>query len=194
MEVEGETRVHAQELQALSQAVFETCGMSRDNAYLLADSLVDADLSGVHSHGVLRVPEYVLKLTVDGVDPKGQPEVVKDEGACLVVDGKNTMGQIGASFAMQQVIARAKDIGMAAAGVRGSNHCGAMAYFARMPLEHDMIGIATTNALPTMAPWGGAERILGINPLGFAIPAGKEDPIIFDAAFSGTAHGKIRVY
>ncbi|MBT4139102.1 MAG: Ldh family oxidoreductase, partial [Candidatus Latescibacteria bacterium] len=63
MEVEGETRVHAQELQALSQAVFETCGMSRDNAYLLADSLVDADLSGVHSHGVLRVPEYVLKLT-----------------------------------------------------------------------------------------------------------------------------------
>lgn len=194
MEVEGETRVDAKELLALSQAVFETCEMSTENAHLLADSLVDADLSGVHSHGVLRVPEYALKLTVDGVDPKGQPEVVKDEGACLVVDGNNTMGQIGASFAMQQVIARAKDIGMAAAGVRGSNHCGAMAYFARMPLEHDMIGIATTNALPTMAPWGGAERILGINPLGFAIPAGEEAPIIFDAAFSGTAHGKIRVY
>ena len=194
MEVEGETRVPAKELQALSQAVFETCGMSCDDAHLLADSLVDADLSGVHSHGVLRVPEYAKKLTVDGVDPNGRPQVVKDEGACLVVDGNNSMGQIGTSFAMQQVITRAKDTGIAAAGVRGSNHCGAMAYFARMPLEHDMIGIATTNALPTMAPWGGAERILGINPLGFAIPAGEESPIIFDAAFSGTAHGKIRVY
>ncbi len=194
MEVAGETRVNAQELLALSQAIFETCEMAKDDAFLLADSLVDADLSGVHSHGVLRVPEYAKKLTVDGVNPKGRPKVVKDEGACLVVDGDNTMGQIGASFAMQQVIERAKDLGMAAAGVRGSNHCGAMAYFARMPLAHDMIGIATTNALPTMAPWGGAERILGINPLGFAIPAGKESPIIFDAAFSGTAHGKIRVY
>lgn len=194
MDVTGETRVPVEELLTLCQAVFETCGMSMPDAHLLADSLVDADLSGVHSHGVLRVPEYVKKLTVGGVDPKGRPEVVKDEGACLVVDGRNTMGQIGASFAMQKVIARAKDTGIAAAGVRGSNHCGAMAYFARMPLEQDMIGIATTNALPTMAPWGGAERILGINPLGFAIPAGEESPIIFDAAFSGTAHGKIRVY
>lgn len=194
MEVEGETRVNAGELLTLSQAIFETCGMSKDDAHLLADSLVDADLSGVHSHGVLRVPEYAKKLTVDGVDPKGRPEVVKDDGACLVVDGHNSMGQIGASFAMQKVIERAKDTGIAAAGIRGSNHCGAMAYFARMPLAHDMIGIATTNALPTMAPWGGAERILGINPLGFAIPAGEEAPIIFDAAFSGTAHGKIRVY
>ena len=194
MEQENEVRVNAEELLKLVQAVFETCEMSKDDAHLLADSLVNADMSGVHSHGVLRVPEYVVKLTVDGVDPKGKPEVVKDEGACLVVDGKNTMGQIGISFAMQQVITRAKDIGLAAAGIRGSNHCGAMGYFARMALDHDMIGIATTNALPTMAPWGGAERILGINPLGIAIPAQEEYPIVFDAAFSGSAHGKIRVY
>jgi LDH2 family malate/lactate/ureidoglycolate dehydrogenase len=192
--MEGELKVDAGQLLALCRAIFESCGMSEDDAHLLADSLVDADLSGVHSHGVLRVPEYVKKLTEAGVDPAGRPEVVKDEGACLVVDGHNAMGQIGAAFAMHQVIARAKHLGMAAAAVRGSNHCGAMGYFARMPLAHDMIGIATTNALPTMAPWGGAERILGINPLGFAIPAGREVPLIYDAAFSGTAHGKIRVY
>ena len=191
---ENETRVNAQELLALVQAVFETCGMTADDAHLLADTLVDADLGGVHSHGVLRVPEYVKKLTVDGVNPQGQPRVVKDEGACLVVDGNNTMGQIGAHFGMLHVIERAKTTGMAAAGIRGSNHCGAMAYFARMALAHDMIGVATTNALPTMAPWGGAERILGINPLGVAIPAGDEHPIVYDAAFSGSAHGKIRVY
>ena len=104
------------------------------------------------------------------------------------------MGQIGSNFAMQTVIERANDAGIAAAGIRGSNHSGAMAYFAKQALPHDMIGIATTNALPTMAPWGGAERILGINPLGFAIPAGVEKPIVYDAAFSGSSHGKIRIH
>ena len=117
--MENETRVAAGALLDLAQVIFETCGMRAGDAHLLADSLVDADLGGVHSHGVLRVPEYVRKLTVDGVDPNGKPEVVKDNGACLVVDGGNSMGQIGTAFAMQQVIARARDIGMAAAGIRG---------------------------------------------------------------------------
>src|SRR6185312_6419228 len=117
----------------------------------------------------------------------------RDVGACLVVDGGNSMGQIGAHFAMERVIERAQDTGIAAAAIRGSNHCGAMAYFASQALGHDMIGLATTNALPTMAPWGGAQRLLGINPLGVGIPAGEELPIVYDAAFSGSAHGKIRV-
>src|SRR5688500_16212661 len=112
----------------------------------------------------------------------------------MVVDGGNSMGQIGAQFAMERVIERATTTGLAAAAIRGSNHCGAMAFFAMQALPHDMIGLATTNALPTMAPWGGAERLLGINPLGIAIPAGEELPIVYDAAFSATAHGKVRVY
>jgi LDH2 family malate/lactate/ureidoglycolate dehydrogenase len=128
------------------------------------------------------------------VNPRGRPAVAREAGACLVVDGGNSMGQIGAHFAMEQAIARARDHGIAAAAVRGSNHCGAMAYYARQALPHDMIGIATTNALPTMAPWGGADTIVGINPLGVAIPAGGELPIVYDAAFSGSAHGKIRIY
>src|SRR2546427_696220 len=72
--------------------------------------------------------------------------------------------------------------------------CGALAYFAAQALPHEMIGIATTNALPTMAPWGGAERLLGINPVAIAIPAGEELPILNDAAFSASSHGKIRIY
>jgi LDH2 family malate/lactate/ureidoglycolate dehydrogenase len=155
---------------------------------------VDADLSGIHSHGVLRVPEYVKKLTTGGVNPTGRPSVVRDVGACLVVDGGNSMGQIGMDFATKRVIERAALHGIAAAGIRGSNHSGAMAYYARQAVAHGMIGIATTNALPTMAPWGGAERLLGINPLGIAIPAGTEQPIVYDAAFSGSSHGKIRIY
>ena len=191
---EHEQRVAAAALLALAQAIFERCGMAPGDAQLLADSLVAADLRGVHSHGVLRVPDYIKKLTVEGVDPRGRPQVMRELGGCVVVDGGNSMGQIGARFAMQQAIERARQHGIAAAAVRGSNHCGAMAYYAMMALPQDMIGLATTNALPTMAPWGGAQRLLGINPLAVAVPAAEELPIVHDAAFSATAHGKVRVY
>lgn len=192
--VDSGRRVAAEELLALVTAVFLSCGMKSDDAALLADTLVHADLSGIHSHGVLRVPEYIKKLTTGGVNPAGRPSVVRDVGGCLVVDGGNSMGQIGMDYATKRVIERAAVHGIAAAGVRGSNHSGAMAYYAQQAVPHGMIGIATTNALPTMAPWGGAERLLGINPLGVAIPAGKERPIVYDAAFSGSSHGKIRIY
>jgi LDH2 family malate/lactate/ureidoglycolate dehydrogenase len=168
--------------------------MSPDDAALLADTLVAADLRGVHSHGVLRVPEYTKKLLGGGVDPKGRPQVVRDNGSAIVVDGGNSMGQIGATFAMREAIGRARTHNIAAAAVRGSNHCGAMAYFAMQALPEDMIGVATTHALPLMAPWGGIDRVLGINPLAVAIPADREIPIVLDAAFSGSSHGKIRVY
>jgi LDH2 family malate/lactate/ureidoglycolate dehydrogenase len=192
--VDVERRVRSEVLLPLVTEVFLRCGMGDADAAYLAGSLVDADLRGVHSHGVLRVPEYVKKLTVGGVDPRGQPSVVRDVGACLVVDGGNSMGQIGTHFAMERAIERARSTGIAAAAVRGSNHCGALAPYALQAVAHDMIGMVTTNALPTMAPWGGAERLLGINPLGMGIPAGQEWPLVYDAAFSASAHGKIRVY
>jgi LDH2 family malate/lactate/ureidoglycolate dehydrogenase len=192
--LEGETRVHADALTAQVTGIFERCGMTHPDAAFLAQSLVTADVRGVHSHGVLRVPEYVEKLTNKGVDPRGRPTVARSRGAALVVDGGNAMGQIACKFAMERAIERAHELGLAAAAIRGSNHCGALFPFAMMALPHDMIGLMTTNALPTMAPWGGRDKILGINPLAVAIPSSKEPPIVFDAAFSGSSHGKIRVY
>jgi LDH2 family malate/lactate/ureidoglycolate dehydrogenase len=175
-------------------AIFSACGMVADDAALLADALASADQRGIHSHGVLRVPDYVEKLTRGGVDPRGRPRLVSERGAAVVVDGGNAMGQIAAAFAMQAAIARAPQHGVAIAAVRGSNHCGAMDHWAGRALPHDMIGIATTNALPTMAPWGGVDKIVGINPLAVAIPAHREPPVVLDIAFGATAHGKIRVY
>jgi LDH2 family malate/lactate/ureidoglycolate dehydrogenase len=188
---ETERRVQAETLQGLVRAIFERCGMLRGDAALLAETLVTADLRGVHSHGTLRVPDYVAKLRGGGVDPRGSPAVVAGAGAVMVVDGGNGMGQIGAAFAMRLAIERARTTNLAAVAVRGSNHCGAMAYYAMQALPEDMIGLATTNALPTMAPWGGADKIVGINPLAVAIPAAEADPIVLDAAFSGSSHGKI---
>ncbi len=189
-----ERRVPADLLGQTCAGIFRACGMSAEDADLLADSLVTADLRGVHSHGVLRVPEYVAKLLEGGVDPKGRPRIVSESAGAIVVDGGNSMGQIGSAFAMRAAIGRARATHVAIAAVRGSNHCGTMAYFAMMALPEDMIGMATTNALPTMAPWGGTDKILGINPVGVAIPAKTEPAIVFDAAFSASSHGKIRVY
>ena len=191
---DDDRRIDSKRLAAYVQSVFEHCAMDSANARLLADTLVSADLRGVHSHGVMRVPEYVSKLAKGGVKPKGQPKIARDSGAVLVVDGDNSMGQIAAAYAMDRVIERAATSGVAAAAVRGSNHCGAMAYYALRAIDRDMIGIATTNALPTMAPWGGLDKILGINPLAVAIPTDRERPIVLDTAFAGSAHGKIRVF
>ena len=189
-----ETKVSHTVLQNVVREVFKACGMSREDADLLTDTLVTADLRGIHSHGVLRVPDYAKKLLEDGVNPRGKPRIVKETGAALVVDGDNSMGQIGSAFAMGQAIERARAHGISFVAVQGSNHCGAMSYYTTLALAHDMIGIAATNALPTMAPWGGIDKILGINPLSMAIPANHEHPIVFDAAFSYSSHGKIRVF
>ncbi|MBX6321813.1 MAG: Ldh family oxidoreductase [Rhodospirillaceae bacterium] len=191
---ENERRIEPGALRACVEAIFRACGMGRDDAALLAGALVAADQRGIHSHGTLRVPDYVEKLTVGGVDPRGRPRIVREQGAALVVDGGNAMGQIAAAFAMTAAIERARHNAVAVAAVRGSNHCGAMDHWAMMALPHDMIGIAMTNALPTMAPWGGLDKIVGMNPLAVAIPAQAEPPIVLDIAFGATAHGKIRVY
>jgi LDH2 family malate/lactate/ureidoglycolate dehydrogenase len=191
---ENEQRVAPGQLKSVVSAIFAACGMREADAGLLATTLVNADQRGIHSHGTLRVPDYVGKLTKGGVDPRGRPVLASDSGAALVVDADNAMGQIAAHFAMSAAIERARSTHVAIATVRNSNHCGAMDFWAMMALPHDMIGVATTNAIPTMAPWGGTDKIVGINPLGIAFPADEELPIVLDFAFGATAHGKIRVY
>ncbi len=191
---ETDRRVAATDLGRVVSDIFAACGMSGEDAHLLAATLVHADLRGVHSHGTLRVPDYVKKLTRDGVNPRGRPRIVGGRGAAIVVDADNSMGQIAGAFAMKAAIERAREHGLAFAAVRGSNHCGAMDWYTLMAARADMVGVAGTNALPTMAPWGGADKIVGINPLSIAVPAMHQKPFVLDFAFGATAHGKIRVY
>lgn len=191
---ESERRVPAEVLHRLASAIFSACGMGDEDAALVAETLVIADLQGVHSHGTYRVPDYVRRLTTGGVDPRGRPRLALDGGAVLVVDGGNSMGQVSTTFAMRTAIDRARSTGVAVAAIGGSNHCGAMSYYTRLAADEGMIGIATTDALPTMAPWGGRERIVGINPLSISIPGAEEGPLVIDTSFGAAAHGKIRVY
>jgi LDH2 family malate/lactate/ureidoglycolate dehydrogenase len=192
--VESERRFSHESLYGVVRAIFERCAMAEADAGVVADQLVKADLRGIHSHGVMRVPLYVDKLTKGGVDPRGRPRVIKDASAALVVDGDNSMGQVAGVFAMGQAIERARATNVAVAAVGHSNHCGAMEYYVRMAIAADMIGIAMTNALPTMAPWGGIDKLVGLNPIGIGIPAGAELPFLLDFAFGATAHGRMQVY
>lgn len=183
--------------RALSQvveAIFTACRVSAEDARIITRSLVQADLRGIHSHGVLRVPDYVAKLTTGGVDPRGAPRIQRESAAALVIDGDNSMGQVGGTYAMGEAIARAHRYGIGVAALGHSNHCGTMDFFTRMAVDAGCIGIAATNALPTMAPWGGREKIVGINPLSIAMPSDEPHPLVMDMAFGATAHGKIRVY
>ena len=192
--VESERRFAHEALFGVVRAIFKRCGMAEADAGVVADQLVKADLRGIHSHGVMRVPLYAGKLTRGGVDPRGCPRVIKDASAALVVDGDNSMGQVAGAFAMRQAIERARVTNVAVAAVGYSNHCGAMEYHVRMAIDGDMIGIAMTNALPTMAPWGGIDKLVGLNPIGIGIPAGAELPLVLDFAFGATAHGRMQVY
>ena len=193
-ETETDRRIAASDLERIATGVFTACGMSADDAALLASSLVHADMRGVHSHGTIRIPDYVHKMTRGGVDPAGRPSVVSRKAGAIVIDGANTMGQIGGNLAMTMAMDAALENGIALAALRGSNHCGALDWYTLRAAEAGMIGIVGSNALPTMAPIGGADKIVGMNPISIALPGRDGPPMVMDLALGVTAHGKIRVY
>jgi LDH2 family malate/lactate/ureidoglycolate dehydrogenase len=192
--VDQERRVDADRLESFIDALFRGVGMGDEDAELLAGIVVGTDLRGTYSHGCALVAGYADRMLKGLIDPRGRPKVIRDSGAALVVDGGNSLGHIGVTFAMRAAIERAREIGLAAAAVGHSNHCGAMASYAMLGLDDDMIGLATTNGLPTMAFWGGLDRILSINPVGIAIPAGEEQPFVLDTSFGAAARGKIAIH
>ena len=192
--VEDERRFPHEALASLVADIFCRTGTNREGGELLAEHLVRADLRGIHSHGVMRVPGYAERLSSGTIDPKGEPSIVRDHAGALVIDAGNSMGQIGGSFAMHHAIERARTTAVCVATVGHSNHAGAMEAYARMAVDADMIGIATTNALPTMAPWGGIDKLVGLNPLAIGFPAGEERPLVLDVALGATAHGKMQIY
>jgi LDH2 family malate/lactate/ureidoglycolate dehydrogenase len=174
--------------------VFVAAGMRPHDAALVANNLVSADCRGLFSHGLIRTRVYVKRLRTGSTDPCATPEVVDESGATVIIDGRNAMGQVVAELAVERAIERARKHGVGVVGVRGSNHFGTCEYYAMKASAARMIGIvATVSASNIMAPFGGAERLLGNNPLGIAIPTHEAPPLVLDLAMSVAAGGKIRV-
>lgn len=184
-------RIPAQRLQSFVKDIFLALGLRERDAELVADVLVRADLRGVSSHGVLRVPVYVERLRKGLVIPQPKISVVRSRGPIACLDAGNGPGPVGAFRGMEEAIKRAKECGVGLVGVVNSNHCGMMAYYVLQAVEAGMLGIALSNAPATMAPWGAAKAYLGTNPLAIGVPTPGSMPLVLDMAMSVTARGKI---
>ena len=186
-----EIRVDAARLNEFATAVYAGAGMPEADARLLADTLVQSDLWGHQSHGVLRLGWYLERLRNKVMNPVTQPEFVVDAGAMAVIDGHDGVGHVLTMLATREAVKRAKQHGIAAVGVRMSNHFGTCMYYTRIGALEGCVMLLTTNGGPAMAPWGGRKKIIGTNPWSVATPAGKHPPFLMDMANTGVARGKI---
>lgn len=183
--------VQAPALQTWAADVFVRLGLREDDARLVAETLVEADLRGVGSHGVQRMTTYAQALRRGSIVAQPKIEVLRDSGWAAVIDGGKGMGQLAAQAGMRLALERAAQHGHGAVSVRNSTHCGAMAYWAMQALPQRAIGYAVTNAGINMMPTGGRVKLVGNNPLAYAIPTGREVPLVLDMATSVVAGGKL---
>lgn len=187
-------RIYSYEhLLQFTENVFKQIGCSAEHAATAARVLLSADLRGIDSHGVARLSGYVRLWEVKRVNATPDIRIVHETPSTAVVDGDSGLGLVVAPYAMQVAIDKAKNVGTGWVSVENSNHFGIAGYHGMMALEHDMIGIAMTNASPLVAPTFSSEKLLGTNPICVAIPAGQEQPFIADLATTTAANGKLEI-
>lgn len=185
------TVIRPEPLRQFCAAAFERVGLTPADAAAVADTLVEADLRGVHSHGVWWTLTYTQRLKAGGVNPRPNIQVLRETAAMAVLDADRGLGQVASLAAMRRAIQMAKGCGVGVVTVRNSNHFGAAAYYALMAAQAGQIGFAVSDAEPVMAPWGGAKAVVGNDPLAYAIPATDGFSIVLDMALSVVAWGKI---
>ncbi|WP_187378519.1 Ldh family oxidoreductase [Oceanobacillus jeddahense] len=180
-------------LEKFAEDVFLKVGLGEADAWQIANHLVSANLRGVDSHGVTRIPLYAERLLNKNISMGSEVELLNDAPSYAWVDGKNKHGILVAQQSMELAVKKAKESGIAVVGVKNSNHFGMLAYYGKHAIQHDCIAVITSNASPSMPPWGGKERFFGTSPICYAIPGGEEISIIGDMATSVVARGKIRL-
>lgn len=183
--------IDAAGLKDVMISVLGCAGLPPEDQEVVAESLIQADLRGVSSHGLLRLPLYLERLHQGVVNARPNIVIEKEKRASALLDGDHALGQVSGHFAMELAIKKAQECGIAAISVKNGHHFGAGAYFVEMASRQNMIGIAMTNTPPLMAPWGGKKAMIGNNPFAVSIPTEGPHPLILDMAFSQVAQGKI---
>ena len=189
------TYVGAEALLEFVSALFQRAGMSREDSGAAAEVLVEADLMGADSHGVCySLAGRVRGLASGGINATPNIRVVHETPSTALVDGDGGLGLVVSRWAMDLAIAKANEVGIGAVSVRNSNHCGMVAFYPMMALQHDMIGY-TASSTPgaSVVPTFARDPVLGTNPIGFAVPADQEPPFVLDIATSIVASGKIGI-
>lgn len=184
-------RVEIAELHALAFAKLHQAGYPKEVAQEVADVLVHADARGVHSHGVIRVEHYCHRLNQGGMNPNAKITIDKIAPSVAIVDGDDGMGHSAMITATNAAMELAKENAVGFVSVKNTSHCGALSYFAQMAAEQGLISISMTQTDTCVAPFGGAERFWGTNPIAFGFPVENADPVIVDMATSATAFGKL---
>ncbi|WP_101297018.1 Ldh family oxidoreductase [Halegenticoccus soli] len=187
---ENATFVDAAALEAFAASVLEGAGLDEECADVVANTLVDANLRGVDTHGVVRLEPYAERIESGGLNPDPDVRVESVREAAAVVDGDGGPGQVATLRAMEGAITLAEDAGGAFVGVRNSNHFGTAAYYTNVAAERGYIGLCMTHAGPNVAPFGGADPYFGTNPIAVGLP-GEEFPVTLDMATSVTAKGSV---
>jgi L-2-hydroxycarboxylate dehydrogenase (NAD+) len=182
-----------QQLYNFAKSVFEKIGCSTEDAITATNTLLSADVRGIDSHGIARLSGYVRLWEAKRVNATPNIKVIHETPSTAVVDGDSGLGLVVAPFAMQIAIEKAKNVGTGWVSVQNSNHFGIAAYHAMMALEHDMIGMAMTNASPLVAPTFSIDKMLGTNPICVAAPAGVQPAFVADLATTTAANGKLEI-
>jgi len=183
--------VSAEELKESSIKILTTVGVPKEDALIVADHLVEANLRGRDSHGVFtRLPRLIKGIKKGTINPRCKIKVIKETPAIALLDGAQGIGQVVSMKATEFAIKKAQELGVGVISVRHSSHVGFLGYYTEHMAKESMVGIALTNTEPAMAPTGGAEPVLGTNPISIGIPT-KDKPIVIDMATSVVARGKI---
>jgi len=185
-------KIEAEELKEIAIEILRGLKASEDEAALVAESLVQADMRGIDTHGVHFLTLLARRVDAGMIQIPTRVAVVKDEGAIAHLDGQDGLGQVAARRAMELCIQKAKAFGVGTVFVRNTNHVGILAFYGLMAAKQNMVGIAMCNAAASIAPWGGTRPFFGTNPMSIAIPGGSRDPVVLDMASSVVARGKIR--
>jgi LDH2 family malate/lactate/ureidoglycolate dehydrogenase len=186
-------RVAAPDLARFLADVARAHGVPSEDADLLADTLLLAELWGHPSHGAIRLPWYLARIRSGAMRAVTEVEVVRDSGSVVVLDGHDGLGQVVTQRAVELGVERARTHGISAVAVRRSGHFGTAAYFTRYAAERGFIALLATNASPAMAPWGGRSKLLGTNPWSIAAPGPDGDVLVMDMANTAVARGKVYV-
>jgi len=178
-------------LQDFAARLLEAAGTPGPHARLTAESLVQADLRGVDSHGVQLLTFYLERIARGEVDPRAAGRVVSEQGACLLYDGQNGLGQVVSDICCGHAVRLAKQYGLSLVVARDSNHFGAAAFWALRISSAGLIGIVMCNATGQVPPWQGREGRLGTNPICMSVPGEDGRPWLLDMATTAVAAGKI---
>ncbi len=182
-------RIDHETLRNMVREIFVKAGFRSEDASIIADHLVTANLRGVDSHGVVRVRYYLDTIEKGFIKPCGDLSILRDSGVFIKADGNSCLGIPIAYKATMLVIERAREYGVGVLGCGNLGHVGMLAYYTSMIAREGFIGFAATNANPMVVPWGGAKPVFGTNPFSISFPT-RSEPIVIDMATSAIAHFK----